>query len=185
MRKTILLAIALLSFSFIRTSAQIIFRFGPPPMTTAEENLADMNKLLKKSYKLPIFYKGDSIPDTILLHEVYLLNYEETSYVVRYKDDTTEVAIAIEKESSGYKLTRYYDTRVIKRSSEYNKTFLPDGDWKEYHKKGRIKLSGAYKNGMKNCWWKHYDMDGNMILKEKYKDNVLLSSKAYLPNLNK
>ena len=185
MRKIILITIALLSFPFIHTNAQITFRVGPAPMTTAEENLADMNKLLKKSYKLPIFYKGDNIPDTILLHEVFLLNYEETSYVVRYKDDTTEVVIAIEKESSGYKLTSYYDTRVIKRLSTYNRAFLPDGDWKEYYKKGYIKLSGEYKNGKKTGWWKHYDMDGSTILKEKFQGNILVKSKAFLPNLNK
>ena len=183
MRKIIRITIALLSFSFVHTNAQITFRVGPPPMTTAEENLADMNKLLKKSYKLPIFYKDDSIPDTVLLHEVFLLNYEENSYIVRYKDDTTEVAIAIIKESSGYKLTSYWDTRVIKRSCNYNKTFLPDGDWKEYYKKGHIKLSGEYKNGKKTGWWKHYDVDGSTIRKEKYKDGVLIRSRAYTPDI--
>jgi hypothetical protein len=181
MRKASLLFSILLVLSSISIShAQVVIGFGPKPLPTADENHANMNLLLKESYRLPILFTGDTIPDTVLLNEVYLMNYEYKFYCVRYKSDTSKIAIEIQKfdKEKGYTLTCYTDNRVMKRVTSYDKKYVLSGKYFEYYNSGYIKVDGNYTNGKKNGLWKYYDTNGNKTYAVKYKDGLMLKSKT-------
>ncbi|HTA83894.1 MAG TPA: hypothetical protein VK783_13200 [Bacteroidia bacterium] len=178
MQKGVLL-FSILSIFACKSHAQIRIGFGPPLLSTAQENEDNMAKLLKKSYTLPILYTGDSIPDTILLHEVSVLGLQYEFYCVRYKSDTNKTAFVIQKldKDKGYKLAFYANDRVLQRSSDYDKHFMRSGDWKEYYPKGYIKVDGNYTEDKKDGTWKYYDKEGNKLFSETYKNGVLMSAK--------
>src|ERR1700722_4079445 len=149
MRKAFVIFFLLLAS--LCSNAQIRIAFGPSAMSTAEETEEQMNKLLKKSYILTFYYTGDSIADSILIHDVILINADYISYCMLYKDDTSKVAIAITKlgGQKGYEVKTFWKNRNVKRTSLYNSSLAPSGKWIEYYEDRWLKLIGKYINGKK------------------------------------
>jgi hypothetical protein len=149
--------------------------FGSSPITTADVNDENMKKLLKKSYHLPS-YPGDSVADTILLETVK----KDTLgwyYCVRYKNDSTRIAIEIHRLGFlGYELTTYWKNKFKKRITNYNVDFKMSGKYSEYYSNGWAKVTGYYENGQKNGEWKFYSEKGNKTSKKYYKDGLLVIS---------
>ncbi|MGP8215048.1 MAG: hypothetical protein ACLQQ4_05750 [Bacteroidia bacterium] len=139
-----------------------------------------MKKIIQKSYVLTFSYTGDSIADTILIHDVILINADSYNYCILYKDDSSKIAISITKfkGQKGFKITRYWKNGNVKRISEYDKNILPSGKWKEYYNNMWIKETGKYKNGKKTGTWKYYDVrdNGYKIRKVKYGKNGAITS---------
>lgn len=172
---------SLFLFVFILTTcfanAQIRFFFGPAPESTAEETEGQMNKLIEKSYIFTFYYTSDSISDSVLIHDVILMNVDYNSYCLLNKEDTTHVVVSVCKlYNGGFKVTQYWDNRNVKRTALYTKNIVRTGKWFAYYKNRWLKWQGKYEVGLKNGKWKYYDDSGNKTLVEQYKDGVLLKS---------
>ncbi len=176
MKKHILLIFSLVLFAGV--NAQVRFFFGPSPESKAEETKGQMDKLKRKSEVLTFQYTGDTITDSILIHDVVLMNDDYNSYCILYKMDTSRVAIAITKlkAAKGFKITAYWQNRNVKRVSVYDKHIKPDSKWEAYYEDRWLKWRGAYKSGQKIGKWKYYDDSGNVALIERYKDGTLVKS---------
>jgi len=48
----------------------------------------------------------------------------------------------------------------------------PDGPYIEHHPNGKPKVKGHYKLGQKEGTWYELDENGNMLKKEKFKQNI-------------
>jgi len=159
-------------------TAQVRLFFGPSAESKAEETKEQMDKLKSKSAILTFQYTGDTLADSVLIHDVVLMNDDYSSYCILYKMDTSRVAIAITKlkENTGFKITTYWQNRNVKCISIYNRKIRPDGKWLAYYEDRWLKWIGSYKNGNKTGNWKYYDNSGNIQLKEHYKNGVLTKS---------
>ena len=174
MKKHILLIFSLVLFGSL--GAQVRFFFGPSPESKAEETKEQMDKLKSKSEILTFQYTGDTISDSVLIHDVVLMNDDYHSYCILYKMDTSRVAIAVTKlkGNGGFKVTAYWQNRNVKRISIYDKNIKPNGRWVAYYEDRWLKWMGSYKNGGKTGKWKYYDNAGTLKLKEHYQDGNLI-----------
>ncbi|MDW3190919.1 MAG: DUF3352 domain-containing protein [Cytophagales bacterium] len=50
---------------------------------------------------------------------------------------------------------------------------LKHGNYFEYHETGELKIKGKYKKDLKQGTWRYYDVAGNLVKKEKWKDGVM------------
>jgi len=150
--------------------SQIDIGIGPSA-APAERNKEQIRKLLKESYIMTFYHSaGDSIADSILIHNVVLMNLDYASYCIMYKDDTTKVAIAILKLKSqkGYRVSTYRLNGSLKRISNYDKNIVLSGKWEEYYASGFIRIKGEYCNGKKVKKWKYYDENGRRDSADKH-----------------
>ncbi len=82
--------------------------------------------------------------------------------------------IEIELEDLGAKKqTNDFENGVQQYEVEI-KDGLKHGSYFEYHDTGELKIKGKYKNDLKEGTWKYYDIDGNLIKKEKYNKGDLI-----------
>lgn len=169
----------ILLISSCSANAQVRFFFGPSAISTAEETKEQMDKLIKKSYIFTFYFTGDSIADSMLIHDVILMSAGYDSYCVLYKDDTTHVAISINTLNNGdYKVTTYYKNRDFKRTALYTKDIIKTGKWFFYYDNKWLRQVRVYKNGKRDGKWKYYNDSGNVTLVEHYKNGLLVKSSA-------
>ena len=150
--------------------SQIDIGIGPST-TIAERNRERTKKLVKESYIMSFYHAaGDSIADSILIHNVILMNTDYSSYCIMHKDDTTKVAIAILKLKSqkGYRVSTYMLSGSVRRVSYYDKNLLRSGKWEEYYPNGFVRVRGEYYHGKKVKKWKYYDDSGKRETANKY-----------------
>jgi hypothetical protein len=156
----------------ITAYTQVVIGFGPSHASDDEPNGKLRRSLIKKSYILNfLHFRGDSIPDTALILQVLSIHSDNNNFCVLYKDDTTKIAIEIEKLKSqnGYSVTTFGIKGNIRRISNYDKNLLLSGKWVEYYTNRSVKEIGEYKNGKKINTWKYYNASGYKTLTETYK----------------
>jgi hypothetical protein len=170
MKRYLLLLILFVAFHFALSQGKMVF--GSSPITTADENEISMKKLLKKSCHLP-FYAGDTVADTVLLKMITADKSGCGHYCVRFKDDSTRIAIAVEKFGEDkYGITTYWKNRQKKRITNYNDNFNMSRKYAEYYENGWAKITGQYEDGHKDGAWVYYDKKGNKFRKEKYEGGL-------------
>jgi antitoxin component YwqK of YwqJK toxin-antitoxin module len=170
MKKCLVLFIVLTAS--ITAYTQVVIGFGPKHASEDEPNGKLRSGLIKKSYVLNfLHFRGDSIPDTMLIQQVISIHSDNNNFCVLYKDDTTKIAIEIEKLKSqnGYSVTTFGIKGNIRRISNYDKNLLLSGKWVEYYTNRSVKEIGEYKNGKKINTWKYYNASGYKTLTETYK----------------
>ena len=109
------------------------------------------------------FYKiGDTIPFTGFMVE-YFPNTKQINWIVKYKNG--QVATGLHS---------YYYEDGNKKTEEYsNNSGVRFGKFKEWYDNGQLKSRGEYENDEKNGVWSHWDINGNLISTETYKNGVI------------
>ncbi len=66
---------------------------------------------------------------------------------------------------------KYYRSNQLAEKGDFNYGLKTDV-WKSWHENGQLKLQEYWNNGYKDGDVTKYDVDGNLILKGKYKNNL-------------
>ncbi len=131
-----------------------------------EENFVDDVKQGNTVYSYPDGKKKKTVP---------FVNGIEDG--MSYEYDTEGTIISLVEYKKGFIVNR----DKINRKDRNN---LKQGRWVYFYENGRIRLEGNYRDDKKNGYFKQYDRDGNLIIVEKYLDDLLQENVAELVELD-
>lgn len=115
----------------------------------------------------------------------YYINGEQVRKIIY--DDKKKLSDNLGKCRPCYLVYLDLDNNPVFKAVSFTDCFV--GSWIEYHKNGRIKCIGQYKENPTGDWsnivergfcgvrvgeWKYFDMNGKLIKVERYNDGVLV-----------
>ena len=102
------------------------------------------------------------------------VNYEVLlTGLVEDQIDVTEIDIELEDLGAKNQTDQYEDGTPLYEVGI--KDGQKHGNYFEYFPTGELKMKGKYKHDLKSGTWKHYDVDGNLVKREKYRDGELVN----------
>ncbi len=114
-------------------------------------------------------------PDGNLRMKVPFVNGIEDGMAYEYDHDGTIITMIEYKR--GFIVNR---DRINRR----DRNNLKQGRWVYFYDNGYIRMEGAYRDDMKNGYFKQYDRNGNLVVVEKYIDDTLQENVAELVELD-
>jgi antitoxin component YwqK of YwqJK toxin-antitoxin module len=138
-------------------------------------------------------YQGNEITKEYFVNDIK----EGFSYVL-YADGSTrlkipfvkglEEGISKEFDPSGniIELVTYKKGYIVEREriNRYDNDSLPNGKWKWFYDNDQLKMEGTFKNGLKNGYFKEYDLNGNLISAKKFVNGELQEEAPELVKLD-
>ncbi|HNS17108.1 MAG TPA: hypothetical protein PKH94_01300 [Bacteroidales bacterium] len=131
-----------------------------------EENFADDIKQGNTVYFYPDGKKKKTVP--------FVDGIEDG---MAYEYDPEGTVISLIEYKKGFIVNR----EKINRKDRNN---LKQGKWAYFYDNGRVRLEGTYRDDLKNGYFKQYDREGNLVIVEKYLDDVLQENVAELVELD-
>jgi antitoxin component YwqK of YwqJK toxin-antitoxin module len=122
-------------------------------------------------------YQGDEVTKEYFVNDVK----QDYSYVL-YADRSVKIktpfvngleeGISKEYDPSGniIELITYKKGYIVEREriNRYDADSLPNGKWKWFYETDQLKSEGTFKHGLKNGYFKEYDLNGNLISAKKF-----------------
>jgi antitoxin component YwqK of YwqJK toxin-antitoxin module len=99
-------------------------------------------------------------------HKIKTVNFIESvenGYAKEFVNDTLVVKMSLYK--NGYIVKEESINRIDKKG-------LKQGVWKRYYSNDMVQWEGNYLNGKKNGFFKEYDLEGKVIQKDEYENDV-------------
>jgi antitoxin component YwqK of YwqJK toxin-antitoxin module len=113
------------------------------------------------------YYKSGNIKNTVNYNDSKIEG--EVDFFHDNAQKTPWVQAKFENEQITGTYLEFYANGILKAKIEYDDG-KPNGNAEFYYPDGRKKIEAKFKNGQKSGKWKYFDLDGNVINKEKWKN---------------
>ncbi|MEL7148970.1 MAG: hypothetical protein AAFO69_21530, partial [Bacteroidota bacterium] len=88
--------------------------------------------------------------------------------------DQVEIAEVIIEDLNAKKQTEEFEGGETKYEVGV-KDGMKHGNYFEYYETGELKVKGKYKNDQQDGVWKYYDIEGNLLKRERYRKGELVN----------